>query len=52
MKKPRFLCLLQLMRIEEKRQYENALGSKVFLLLNANMDAKVFWERYDIAGLI
>ena len=31
---------------------KKALIFKAFLLLNANVDAKIFWERYDIAGLI
>ena len=38
--------------IEDVRRYEKALIFKAFLLLNANMDAKIFWGRYDIAGLI
>ena len=38
--------------IEDIRRYEKALVSKAFLLLNANTDAKIFWGRYDIAGLI
>ena len=38
--------------IEDIRRYEKALIFKAFLLLNANVDAKIFWGRYDIAGLI
>ena len=41
--------------VQELNTYDDtkkALIFKVFLLLNANMDAKIFWERYDIAGLI
>ncbi len=47
---PRFWCGRQ-----ELKTYDDtkkALIFKAFLLLNANMDAKVFWGRYDIAGLI
>ena len=31
---------------------KKALIFKAFLLLNANVDAKIFLGRYDIAGLI
>lgn len=40
---------------QELKTYDDtkkALVSKAFLLLNANMDAKIFWGRYDIADLI
>ena len=40
---------------QELKTYDDtkkALVFKAFLLLNANVDAKIFWGRYDIAGLI
>ena len=40
---------------QELKTYDDkkkALIFKAFLLLNANVDAKIFWGRYDIAGLI
>ena len=40
---------------QELKTYDDtkkALKIKGFLLLDANVDAKIFWERYDIAGLI
>ena len=39
---------------QELKTYDDtkkALVFKAFLLLNANMDAKIFREDYDIAGL-
>ena len=47
MKKPRFLCLLQLMRIEEKRQFENALGSKAFFTVGRLSN---IWEKVYVVG--
>ena len=38
--------------IEDIRRYEKSLDFQGFFLLNANVDAKIFWGRYDIAGLI
>ena len=40
---------------QELKTYDNmkkALIFKAFLLLNANVDAKIFGGRYDIVGLI
>jgi len=46
----RFWCGRQELKIYDDTK--KALIFKAFLLLNANVDAKIFWGRYDIAGLI
>ena len=46
----RFWCGRQELKTYDDKK--KALIFKAFLLLNANEDTKIFWGRYDVAGLI